>query len=60
MYITDWGGEGGDKIFFFRSEKSNFNNSANCGIIEIHFLKPPKTVFYSTLSTHFCSFNAIL
>ena len=32
-------------------QKYEFENSANCGIIEIHFLETKKTLFYSTLST---------
>ena len=54
------GGQGGEKSFFFRSEKSIFENSANCGILEIHFLEAKKTLFYSTLSTRFAVYSASL
>jgi len=53
MLCIYWGGKGGDKMFFFRSEKWNFKNSAFCGIIKINFLRAEKTLFYSTLSTLF-------
>ena len=41
------------KLFFFRSEKFSFDNSAICRIIEIYFLEAEKGYFYSTLSTLF-------
>jgi len=47
------GVDGGVKMYFSCSEKSDFVNSAFCRIFEIQFLELQKTIFYSTLSTYF-------